>query len=242
MNALTLTTITIRQDAEGRYCLNDLHKAATTNGANERTTEPSKFLASAKTTDLVQELQATQNLGSLIEPVKTVLGKGKNQGTFVVKELVYAYAMWISPRFHLQVIRAYDDLVNQRVALVSKLPVRHDARVEYKPMQEALRQAREEAGKETKHFHYANEADMLNRIILGKTSKQYREYHQLLEGRNLRDTLTVTELAAFADLERANKTFLDMGYSFEERKEKLSHLFNRKHLKALIEEVHLLES
>lgn len=88
MNALTLTTITIRQDAEGRYCLNDLHKAATTNGANERTTEPSKFLASAKTTDLVQELQATQNLGSLIEPVKTVLGKGKNQGTFVVKELV----------------------------------------------------------------------------------------------------------------------------------------------------------
>ena len=109
-------------------------------------------------------------------------------------------------------------------------------------MQEALRQAREEAGKETKHFHYANEADMLNRIILGKTSKQYREYHGLLEARNLRDTLTVGELAAFADLERANKTFLDMGYSFEERKEKLSHLFNRKHLKALIEEVHLLES
>ena len=234
MNTLVLATVLIRQDAQGRYCLNDLHKAS---GSLDKD-QPSMFLRNKQTQDLAQELNYA-NLQSL-EAIQTI--EGRKGGTYVVKELVYAYAMWISPRFHLQVIRAYDDLVNQRVALVSKLPVRHDARVEYKPMQEALRQAREEAGKETKHFHYANEADMLNRIILGKTSKQYREYHQLLEGKSVRDTLTVGELAAFADLERANKTFLDMGYSFEERKEKLSHLFNRKHLKALIEEVHLLES
>lgn len=234
MNTLVLATVLIRQDAQGRYCLNDLHKAS---GSLDKD-QPSMFLRNKQTQDLAQELNYA-NLQSL-EAIQTI--EGRKGGTYVVKELVYAYAMWISPRFHLQVIRAYDDLVNQRVALVSKLPVRHDARVEYKPMQEALRQAREEAGKETKHFHYANEADMLNRIVLGRSSKQYREHHQIAEARNLRDTLTVGELAAFADLERANKTFLDMGYSFEERKEKLSHLFNRKHLKALIEEVHLLES
>ncbi|KWH45808.1 hypothetical protein WM00_29960 [Burkholderia cepacia] len=41
-------------------------------------------------------------------------------GTFVAKELVYAYAMWISPAFHLKVIRAYDEMVSQ--ATVPALP------------------------------------------------------------------------------------------------------------------------
>lgn len=238
MNALTLTTIIIRQDAEGRYCLNDLHKAS----GGEEKNKPKFWLENKQTQELVQELSEGGNPPSVNSQPISVIRGGKNQGTFVVKELVYAYAMWISPRFHLQVIRAYDELVAQKVTAASKLVVKHDARVEYKPMQEALRQSRDELGKETKHFHYSNEADMLNRIILGMTSKQYREHHQLLEGRSIRDILTVTELAAFADLERANKTFIDLGYSFEERKERLNTLFNRKHLKALTEEVHRLES
>lgn len=107
-NTITVADTLIRQDSEGRYCLNDLHKAAVATGANRRSKEPAKFLSSPQTGELVGELETTQNLGS--SPVGA--SEGRNGGTYVCKELVYAYAMWISPAFHLKVIRAYDALVS----------------------------------------------------------------------------------------------------------------------------------
>jgi len=46
MPELIISDVSIRQDTEGRFCLNDLHKAAILSGVNKRTKEPAKFLAS----------------------------------------------------------------------------------------------------------------------------------------------------------------------------------------------------
>ncbi|NLC21972.1 MAG: KilA-N domain-containing protein [Halomonadaceae bacterium] len=98
---LTIADIAIKTDAEGRYCLNDLQRAATV-GRNPRTVELHEFMRRPETQELVAELENTGN--TRIKPVETK--RGRNGGTFVAKELVYAYAMWISPAFHLKVIRA----------------------------------------------------------------------------------------------------------------------------------------
>lgn len=112
-NALiTIDTITIKQDKDGRYCLNDLHKAA---GGNPKD-QPAKYFATQQSQALISEIGE--------QAVKVVRGRGLPQGTYVCKELVYAYAMWISPAFHLKVIRAYDRLATQGVAAHENAAVR----------------------------------------------------------------------------------------------------------------------
>ncbi len=106
---LTITDTPIRQDKEGRYCLNDLHKAA---GALSKD-QPSKWLILESTTALILEIDSAN--GNLVseknQAVMKVQGGDGWQGTFVRKELVYAYAMWISAAFHIKVIRSYDAMM-----------------------------------------------------------------------------------------------------------------------------------
>lgn len=112
MNALTSINIgdtVIRQTATNQYCINDLHKAAGSLSKNQ----PSKFLLLDSTKELIQEINKTGNLVLEQNQAVKVINGGNQQGTYVAKELVYAYAMWISPKFSLQVIRAYDALATQ---------------------------------------------------------------------------------------------------------------------------------
>lgn len=111
---LVIGDFTIRQDDDGRYCLNDLHKAS----GDDKKHFPAYFLRNQQTKDLIAEIELSNVNGSDSEryenlhiAVKVIKGGSDKQGTYVVKELVYAYAMWISPKFHLMVIRAYDSLV-----------------------------------------------------------------------------------------------------------------------------------
>jgi len=115
--SIAIGNIEIHQDKNGRYSLNDLYRASGGN-PNHR---PSKWLRTIQTQELISALKfERRNISATlnsepkyglrnIEPL-SVTSTG-NPETFVVKELVYAYAMWISPAFHLKVIRAYDAMV-----------------------------------------------------------------------------------------------------------------------------------
>jgi len=99
---LVIGDFSIRQDEDGRYCLNDLHKAS--GGENKHA--PYRFIRLDQTLDLVQEVEQAPDMVLGQKAVNSIHG-GNNRGTYVVEDLVYSYAMWISAKFHLIVIRAY---------------------------------------------------------------------------------------------------------------------------------------
>ncbi|WCN15471.1 KilA-N domain-containing protein [Marinomonas mediterranea] len=113
MANLTILSKDIRQQ-NGLYSLNDLHKAS---GSDKRH-QPANFLRLETTQELIGEIDNSSDLRSLTFK-KT---QGRNGGTWVCKELVYAYAMWISPNFHLKVIRAFD---SAQSSLPKQLPIEH---------------------------------------------------------------------------------------------------------------------
>lgn len=110
-NKLTISNMPIKQDTAGRYSLNDLHKAS----GNKEKDKPANWLRSEKTIELIDEILIAQNR-EVKDPAQKqapVMSKsGRYGGTYVCKELVYSYAMWISAAFSLKVIRAYDALVS----------------------------------------------------------------------------------------------------------------------------------
>ena len=117
-NQIIISDITIHKDAQGRYSLNDLHQAS----GGEEKDKPANWLRLDKTVELIDEI-----LNAQIRAFKPVDSrKGRYGGTYVCKELVYSYAMWISAAFALKVIRAYDALVSgdtQKAEAISKTSV-----------------------------------------------------------------------------------------------------------------------
>lgn len=195
VTGLTIAATAVRQDAKGRYCLNDLHRAA----GGEKRHQPSDWLRIAQTNELVAEIENSGNSRS-----KAVAKKeGRGGGTFVVKELVYAYAMWISPKFHLAVIRAYDALVN-KVEDTKRL--RHSSRVSNKVLNHMLQSARADAGKDTAAHHYINEARAVNFALTGSFTGIDR------------DMLPLDELDLLAKLEVRDVLLIGKGLDYQQRK------------------------
>ena len=95
--ALTLGNITVRQH-NGLFSLNDLHKAS----GGEENFKPAFFLRNDQAKALIAEIANGADLHLFLNTTK-----GRNGSTYACRELVIAYAAWISAAFHLKVIRVF---------------------------------------------------------------------------------------------------------------------------------------
>ena len=94
------------------------------------------------------------------------------------------------------------------------------ARLEYRPMTDAIQAAHDPA----KFYHYTTENDMLYRIVLGMSSKQFREQHGLAEGISPKVHMTPAQINLFTRLQRSNTDLIQMGIEYQRRRELLAEL------------------
>ncbi|EAA7383379.1 MULTISPECIES: Rha family transcriptional regulator [Salmonella] len=136
--------------------------------------------------------------------------------------------------------RLVAEFFTMRSALAKKKMDRNSARLEYKPMTDAIKHEREAQGKQISPHHFSNEADLINRLALGMTAAKFRVHHEIGKKEPIRDYLTPEQIHCITELQRANTVFISMGWDFEQRKEVLRGMFDRNHRQPLIEEQHRL--
>jgi hypothetical protein len=123
-DVIIIDKIEIRKDDNGLYCLNDLHEAS----GGEKRHRPAYFLDTQQAKEMILEISDAGFPASVL-----TLKGGDNQGTYARKELIYAYAMWISAKFAVHVIQTYDKKVTEEHAQLEELQAKLKASIPKNP-------------------------------------------------------------------------------------------------------------
>ena len=145
---------------------------------------------------------------------------GRYGGTFANKDIAFHFGMWISPKFQLLLVKEYQRLKadeSDRLKLEWNLQ-RTLAKVNYHIHTDAIKEnlVPKELTKNQASFVYANEADLLNMALFGKTAAEWRAENPKAEG-NIRDFATLEQLVVLTNLESLNAVLLSQGIQAAER-------------------------
>lgn len=152
---------------------------------------------------------------------------GRYGGTFAHKDIAFEFASWISIEFKLYVIKEFQRLKedeNDRLKLDWNLQ-RTLAKVNYRIHTDAIKGnlIPKELTKQEINSIYANEADMLNMALFGKTAKQWRNETPNTEG-NIRDMATIEQLVVLSNLESINAVLINQDLPQSERLKQLNQV------------------
>lgn len=136
--------------------------------------------------------------------------RGNLGGTWIHTDLVVQFARWLDVRFSIWCDMQIRGLIQKIHPHYNWKRIRHESSSSFKVMNAVVQLVRQNKGKETKFFHYANEAKLVNWAITG-------EFKPLD-----RDNLNEVELDLLAKLEERNAVLVGCGLERDDRKLALS--------------------
>jgi hypothetical protein len=149
-------------------------------------------------------------------------------GIFAHKDLAFEFGTWLSPVFKLYLIREFQQLKDaenkaknltwdlRRELTKINYHIHTDAVKDYLVPQRLLNSRLE-------GFVYANEADLLNLALFGRTAKEWKAANPEAKG-NMRDQATVEQLLVLANLENLNAEFIKQGLKEDQRLQRLNEI------------------
>lgn len=149
-------------------------------------------------------------------------------GIFAHKDLAFEFGTWLSPVFKLYLIREFQILKDTESKTKNEVwDLRRElAKVNYYIHTDAVKgylvpprllNTRLEGSV------YANEADMLNLALFGKTAREWKADNPEAKG-NMRDNATAEQLLVLANLENLNAEFIKQGLKSEDRLQRLNEV------------------
>ena len=152
---------------------------------------------------------------------------GRYGGTYAHRDIAFEFATWLSPEFKLFLIKEFQRLKeeeNERLKLgwdVKRALTKINYRIHTDAIKEHLIPPR--VLKQSADIIYANEADVLNMALFGKTAKDWRNENISKDG-NVRDYADVTQLVVLANLEGINAELIRRGLPQNERLTQLNQI------------------
>jgi KilA-N domain len=141
---------------------------------------------------------------------------GRYGGTYGHKDIAFHFGMWISPKFQLLLVKEFQRLKedeNERLQLNWNLQ-RTLAKVNYRIHTDAIKEIiiPKVVGQKETNLVYANEADLLNVALFGKTAQQWRTDNPTTKG-NIRDEASIEQLVVLSNMESINAVLIHNGLS-----------------------------
>lgn len=150
---------------------------------------------------------------------------GRYGGTYAHQDIAFEFATWISVEFKLYLIKEFQRLKEEEQKQFGWDIKRNLTKINYRIHTDAIKQNLIPDNLSAKQisFVYANEADILNVSLFGKTAQQWRGENPNEKG-NIRDFANVSQLVCLVNLENLNATFINDGLEQSERLVKLNQI------------------
>ena len=160
-----------------------------------------------------------------VNSIGVIVRAGRYGGTYARNDIAFKFASWLSVEFELYLVKEFQRLKAAEQAQLGWSAKRELAKINYRIHTDAILQHLIPAAvtRAQMSIIYANEADVLNVALFGKTHQQWQLANPDLKG-NQRDYADINQLICLSNMENLNAVMIQDGIPQSDRLKRLNEI------------------